>query len=486
MKKNQATEEQTSITAPSSDPKTWLRVADGIWQHTSSGIYYERPTIDSAPTYRSLKTRNFEEAQKEFYRRRAKGDAAYQKAQFTTVGEIILNYKSGGCLDRFRDERPADTKEAEETNCDNLLDFWEDIPVAVFRVALCDQFCDARKKKIKKKGCTGNRTVDLELNTLRNAFLWACRCELVAHMPLGGRWPRYHSSKKVKHCRDFKPNDAEELHSIAGKLFEWQRSEVLGWQALFEGNMGLRTIETLGLRVDAAPYEPGWITLDGKSLCVRRAKGQESVNPFVKVHEGLARVISAWRRWKEDRFPDSPWFFPSPINPTQPVDKNALGHALRRLGKPGKGPDGEVMAPFLARKITSHGLRAWYVTVRRSHGIADNIIAWEIGHTSRGETLDEVYGGIPPHWLAGEGPKLQWSPQGVPAWSVLKYKKRDEPRTEDLSWLNELPAIGRFHSLSWSPQRLLERFSRLLATTAGQPTGQPQSRIGTDFPGRRS
>jgi integrase len=150
---------------------------------------------------------------------------------------------------------------------------------------------------------------------------------------------------------------------------------VLAWQALFEANMGLRTVETLELRVDAAPYEPGWITPDGKSLCVRRAKGQESVNPFVKVHEGLARVISAWRRWKEDRFPDSPWFFPSPIDPSQPVDKCALGHALRRLRKPAKGPDGEVLAPFLARKITSHALRAWYVTVRRSHGIADNIIA---------------------------------------------------------------------------------------------------------------
>ncbi len=229
MSKEQATQQSTlSASTPASDPKTWLRVADGIWQHTSSGIYYERPTIDGSPTYRSLKTRDFEAAQKEFYRRRAMGDAAYEKAPMTTVGEVILNYKEAGCPDRFRDERPADTKEAEETNCDNLLEFWEDIPVAIIRTALFDRFCDARKRKIKKKGCSGNRTVDLELNTLRNAFLWACRCELVAHMPLGGRWPRSHSSKKVKHCRDFKPNDAEELHRIAGRLFGWQRSEVLG------------------------------------------------------------------------------------------------------------------------------------------------------------------------------------------------------------------------------------------------------------------
>lgn len=470
MRKNQATEQQTTIpSTPGKDPKTWLRVADGIWQHTSSGIYYERPTIEGSPTYRSLKTRDFEEAQKEYYRRRAKGEAAYQRAPMTTVGEVILNYKEAGCPDRFRDQRPDDTKEAEETNCDNLIDFWEDIPVAIVSVALFDRFCDARKKKIKKKGCSGNRTVDLELNTLRNAFLWACRCELVAHMPLGGRWPRYHSSKKVKHCRDFKPNDAEELHRIAGKLFEWQRSEVLGWQALFEGNMGLRTIETLGLRVDAAPYEPGWITPDGKSLCVRRAKGQEAVNPFVKIHEGLARVISAWRRWKKDRFPDSPWFFPSPLDPSQPVDKCALGHALRRLRKPGKGPDGETLEPFLKRKITSHGLRAWYVTVRRSHGIPDNQIAWEIGHTSRGQTLDEVYGGVPPHWVAGDGPKLHWTPNNRLAWSALKSEKHGDKQTEDLTWLKELPPIGRFHSLRGSFHSVLENVGRVIQLSLNLP-----------------
>jgi hypothetical protein len=181
MRKNQATEQQTTTTSTPVDiPKTWLRVADGIWQRTASGIYYERPTIEGAPTYRSFKTRDLEEAQTEFYRRRAKGDAAYQKAQFTAVGEVILNYKDAGCPDRFRDERPADTKKAEEINCDNLLEFWEDIPVAIVSVAVFDRYCDARKKKIKKKGCSGNRTVDLELNSLRNAFLWACRCELVA------------------------------------------------------------------------------------------------------------------------------------------------------------------------------------------------------------------------------------------------------------------------------------------------------------------
>ena len=89
------------------------------------------------------------------------------------------------------------------------------------------------------------------------------------------------------------------------------------------------------------------------------------------------------------------------------VDKSALAHALVRI------------RPQLPRKITSHGARAFYVTVRRSHGVMDSQIAWEIGHTSGGATLAEVYGGAPPYWLAGDGPKLSWLPVGKPAWSLL-------------------------------------------------------------------
>jgi hypothetical protein len=465
MQKVPPTDNQTpSPTADGPDePKIWKRAADGIWVHIPSGIYYERPTINGASTYRSLFTKNLDEALKEYYRRRAKGDAAYQKVSATTVGEVILNYDAADCPDRFRQDRPVATRDAEKGYCAKLMEFFATILVALVSIAVFDRYYDFRKKQISKAGCSGNRTVDLELNTLRNAFPWACRCELVAQVPLGGHWPKYTSSKSVHHCREFMPHDAAELHGIARRFFETPRSEVLGWQTLFEGYTALRTVEMLRLRVDAKPYEPGWITPDGKSLCVRRAKGQEAVNPFVKIHEGLVLVMPAWRRWHDDRCPESPWFLPSPFDLLQPVDKGALSHALVRLRKPSKNPDGGILVPFLSHKITSHGLRPWYVTVRRSHGIPDNQIAWEIGHTSRGQTLDEVYGGIPPHWLAGEGPKLQWMPAGAPAWSVLKYATPEPQALDSLGWLAQVPAIGRFHSLASSPHLCVETIVRLLA-----------------------
>ena len=99
---------------------------------------------------------------------------------------------------------------------------------------------------------------------------------------------------------------------------------------------------------------------------------------------------------------------------------------------------------ILGRKITSHGLRAFYVTNRRSHGIPDIQIAWEIGHTSGGQTLAAVYGGAPPHWLAGDGPKMAWLPKDKPAWEKRwpqdgeKIMLLTEPQSK-----SEPPAVQR-------------------------------------------
>ena len=140
----------------------------------------------------------------------------------------------------------------------------------------------------------GYRAVDFDLNTLSNAFVWACRCEMVKLNPFAAR-PRYCSENCIHHCREFMPGNADELHKLAALFFGGERSqlEVLAWQALLEAMTGLRTCEALQLRADAAPYEPGWITPDGKSLCVRRAKGQQNVNPFVEIRDGLRSVLDA-------------------------------------------------------------------------------------------------------------------------------------------------------------------------------------------------
>jgi hypothetical protein len=379
------------------------RVESGIYRQKSNGCYYERPHINGRRTWRSLGTQNLKLAREEHHKRRVNGQIAYAPRNAVATGEVIRCYEQDGYPDRHKEKRAGRTLTKETKNCETLLKFWEHVPVDAVTLAACDRYHEWRKKNIMK-GYAGNRTVDMELTTLSNAFLWSCRKELVRSNPMSVYRPRYCSDKNIRHCREFMPNDADELHRIAELMFASLRSDTLGWQLLIEAATGLRTVEALKLRMDAKPYQPGWITPDGKSLYVWRAKNQQAVNPFVLIHEGLAAILKAHRQWKDERFPDSPWFFPSYKNPDNCLDLCALGQSLRQRRE------------ILGRKITSHGLRAFYVTNRRSHGIPDVQIAWEIGHTSGGQTLAAVYGGAPPHWLAGDGPKMAWLPQDKPAW----------------------------------------------------------------------
>ena len=400
-----------------SETKHWERIADGIWKNNRSGSLFERPKISGSWTFRSLKTKNLKHAREELHRRRSGLSplAAPSDDPPLTVGDILRRYQKDSFPDRQKQPRQGRTLECETRNCTMLLKFWARVPVNDLSLIACDRYHEWRKKRILRG--TGDRTVDLEMNTLSNAILWGMRLDLIRQNPLGFRRPRYCISRHVRHCREFMPHDTEALHEVGALLLANIRSATLGWQLMFEAFTGLRTCEALGLRTDAQPYEPGWITPDGKSLCVRRAKNQESVNPFVRVHEGLAAWLKAHAAWKQRRYPDSPWFFPSYRDPdNKPADICGLGQALRQR------------RDKIGRKITSHGMRAYYITVRRSNSIPDIQIAYEIGHTSAGKTLASVYGGVPPHWLLVDGPKLKWLPENArPAWEVINSEPEELP-----------------------------------------------------------
>ena len=256
--------------------KNWIRVADGIYRR-SSGTLYERPIINNRPTWRSLGTKNLKLAREELRKRRIKGEASYvSKPTIVTTGQVIRCYEQHGYPDRQKQKRQGRTLTMETKNCQTLLKFWEHIATDAVTLATCDRYHEWRKKNVK---CgTGNRAVDLELTTLSNAFLWACRLELVRSNPMSIYRPRYCSDKSIRHCREFMPNDADELHRIVELMFATPRSDTLGWQILFEAATGVRTVEALKWRTDAKPYQPGWITPDGKSLSVWRAKNQQAVN----------------------------------------------------------------------------------------------------------------------------------------------------------------------------------------------------------------
>lgn len=305
-------------------------------------------------------------------------------------------------------------------NLEDLRAIFDAVEVDELDQDKLDDYRNWRRKQVRavrgKKD--GARTVDKELTTFSKALDWALRKKvIIAANPIANR-VTYCKSKNVHHCRDYKPESVDELHSIAGKLFANTISEVLGWQALFEGMTGLRTGEILQWMVTDRSDEPGGLTPDGGSLCVRRSKkGNNTVdNPYLPVDPFLKESLDAHRKWHEERYPESPWFFPglrtrkgAGNGGKNAVSGQALSHKLLRLYKQKK----------IRKRITSHGLRALYVWVRRSQGADDSLIAHEIGHSSP-LMIQRVYGSIPAHWKTGQRPNYSWRPTGPLAWELLQ------------------------------------------------------------------
>jgi len=246
--------------------------------------------------------------------------------------------------------------------------------------------------------------VNRELNTLNNACKWAARSELIMFNPIADR-PNYQPASAVKHCREFMPHSADELHQSAALLFEHPDTVVLGFQMIGEAYSGLRTKEFFKWGTEHF----GSLTPDGEYVNVWRCKNQHSVNPYCRNHEGLKAFFAAYAAWKKANHPNSPHFLPS-SRTDGPVCQTALSRALRRL------------APKMKRRLKPHGTgRAFYVLIRRSQGAKDEVIAFELGHMSNGACIRSTYGGVPEEWLTGKAPNYSWLPTKNPlAWAKLE------------------------------------------------------------------
>ncbi len=387
-------------------------------------MYYERPRINGKPTFRSLET-NHEKtarqtlAQNQLNHAKSKVGAApdpYAKKVLTTTGDIIRRYIADNCPDRRRAQRPIQARKAQKRACEMLLGYWDNMPIENVNLQTMDSYCDHRLKQIRASKIIrgpGHTTIDSELGALSNAFTWAVRCGLAKYNPVYGQRVKYVNSRDVKHCREFMPRDAEELHAIARRLFTSDiRTVVCGWQYLFEAFTGVRTQEALRLRADAAPGQPGHIIVDKqtgawKQIEMSRCKG--GVNPYIAITPELRQLLDALFQWRKIAWPESPWYFPGyNTSGKSPANKATLGKNLHASRK------------HLGRKLTSHGARAYFVTAWRSWGKSDVEISIMIGHRGGPQLLSTTYGAVPTNWLQGDGPKMTWIPTtGDPAWTVL-------------------------------------------------------------------
>jgi hypothetical protein len=278
-------------------------------------------------------------------------------------------------------------------------------------------------KRANARSGTGERVADLEIVALHGLCAWAVSTGRLQTDPFIGR-PQYRAQEDVTHCHEAMPADDEELHRLIGAMFEaGGQAVVAGAQLVFQAMTGLRPGEPGALRWDAGPDEPGrriTITRDGAAvtvLRVRRLKG--GINPGVRVHDHLDAFLGAWRAYTAVHWPASPWMFPDPVDPTRPLvafgeaSASHLGRLVQatasRLGLPSRKP---------------HGMRAYYVRVRRSQGVDDATIAVELGQGSGPGLVVRTYGeriailgGDGLHdWMPADPATLPcWARLGVPA-----------------------------------------------------------------------
>jgi integrase len=397
---------------------SYTRVAPGIYRDSRTGNFYERPKIDGRPTWRKLPARTIAGAKDILAARRT--DQArhvhglakdpYAKPPMV-IGEIIKAYISSGCPSRSH-IRVGKLLKQEAGRCNKIAAFFlNDFPSNI-KQAHYQSYRVARKKQ-QKDGFDGGAMVDLELRTLRAAVAWAVKTGLISECKLASA-PKF-APRKITHCRELMPKSTTELHALAAHLFDDPRSASSGWQLLLEAFTGCRTSEVLRLRTDAKPREPGFI--EWQWLWLGRAKG--GINPFALIHPDLRRLLDALLRWKAKHFPDNPYFIPSPRLPGRPLNNIALVKVLQRAASHlSDGPR------------TSHGLRAYYVTVRRSQGISDAQIAAEIGDRTGASIISRVYGEVPPNWQGMEG--MTWCPKDKPAaWEVFECMPECMPDSID-------------------------------------------------------
>lgn len=386
------------------------------------GPFYERALIDGRRTFRKLASRSLRAAEDEASENRMNyklsqkprplAENPYSRSLPATIGELCDLYVKLGCP-----KRTSKTPRAERSLSDemkmvaSLKEYWGAHTIGEFHPANFDGYYEWRKRRIARAHCSGDRMIERERTVLSSIFRVAVANGLVKTSPFVGVKPTpIQDPNFVRHCREAQPASGDELHALARYLFLSDlRSEVLGWQLLFEAMIGSRSHEILRLRADARyENEPGFVCTNSNTLQLWRSTSHKGTFEFAEIHPALSECLKAHRKWLQKRYPKSPWYLPSPENPKNHVSRSALTKALRERVVPAM----KELPPGTRR--TSHGLRSFYVNVRRSQGMPDAEIALRIGHKTGGKLIVRVYGEI-------KKTKLSWMPKPgeEPAWSVL-------------------------------------------------------------------
>lgn len=157
-----------------------------------------------------------------------------------------------------------------------------------------------------------------------------------------------------------------------------------GYFELFvlELGTGMRRGEILGLQWQDLNLDSGelciqrQVTLAGSKITVTEPKTKSSVR-IIHLPPGLVQVMKAYKTQAQSK-----WLFPSPLNPDNPRNPDAVGKRLRLI-----------LERAGCKHVRFHDLRHTFASQALEHGMDVKSLSAIIGHKSAATTLD-VYSHI--------------------------------------------------------------------------------------------
>ena len=389
---------------------TWHSIGGGAYEERldgkATGRFAERPRGKTWRLLRGVNTR------REAIKASVNRDPRTVGSKFAALAE---RYLAAGCPDSNNEPRHAEYCANEKRNLTHLIGYFGAWPMDRPSHADWPEYKRFRTAPMPD-GRSGFRAVDKDHQTISNVYQFAVVNRFYPHNPFAGRYKHYQRPELIKTARTRAPQSADQIHAVARELLGKVETESVGWVTLFAMFTGCRVSELLRLRMSAAhrapdQFDPGYVftragdddgTLPRHFLMLGR-RSKRGINPQIVIGTEFMDMIRAHQNWHRQRHPKSEWYFPR-MHGKLPVDRWVTARQIARIA-------GELGY----HRITPHGFRSFYNTKRRSEGISDEQIAFEMGDKTV-NLVQNKYAAAPDSWIGGH--KLGWLPlNGTPAWS---------------------------------------------------------------------